>query len=92
MGLTRWVRSTSEHYLMIDAEDKVGSRLGMRRPLPPQGHRDLLAPHLRAALSPPAAKAAGLGHRPHAGQPPKGVEEAAAIPRACGLTSAGSHG
>jgi hypothetical protein len=37
MSLTRWVRSTSEHYLMIDAEDKVGSRLGMRRPLPPKG-------------------------------------------------------
>lgn len=37
MGLTRWVRSKSEHYLMVDAEDKIASRLGTRRPLRPKG-------------------------------------------------------
>lgn len=37
MGLTRWVRQTSEHYLMIDAQDKVAARLGTTRPLPPRG-------------------------------------------------------
>jgi hypothetical protein len=37
MGLTRWVRSTSEHYLMIEAMDKVATRLGTTRPRPPRG-------------------------------------------------------
>ena len=37
MGLTRWVRGTSEHYLMIDAQDKVARRLGTTRPSPPRG-------------------------------------------------------
>ncbi|HLU71598.1 MAG TPA: hypothetical protein VKZ82_05430 [Nonomuraea sp.] len=37
MGLTRWVRQTSEHYLMIDAQDKVAAKLGAPRPLPPRG-------------------------------------------------------
>lgn len=37
MGLTRWVRSTSEHYLMIEAEDQTALRLGARRPDPPKG-------------------------------------------------------
>jgi hypothetical protein len=37
MGLTRWVRERSEHYLMIDAQNKVASRLGTTRPLPPRG-------------------------------------------------------
>ncbi|WP_110207108.1 hypothetical protein [Nocardioides daejeonensis] len=37
MGFTRWVRSTSEHYLMIDAQDKVARRLGTTRPAPPRG-------------------------------------------------------
>lgn len=61
MGFTRWVRSTSEHYLMIDAEDKVARQLGSNRPKPPKGveifwrrlyvplfHR--LPPGLRAAI------------------------------------------
>lgn len=33
----RWVRATSEHYLMIDAQDKVAKRLGMARPTSPRG-------------------------------------------------------
>ncbi|MEV7969757.1 hypothetical protein AB0O34_27825 [Sphaerisporangium sp. NPDC088356] len=37
MGLTRWVRARSEHYLMVDAQDRVGTRLGGRRPHPPRG-------------------------------------------------------
>lgn len=37
MAFTRWVRSTSEHYLMIDAQDKVAKRLGTTRPSRPRG-------------------------------------------------------
>jgi hypothetical protein len=36
-GFFRWVRSTSEHYLMIDAQDKVAKRLGTPRPSAPRG-------------------------------------------------------
>lgn len=32
-----WVRRTSEHYLMIDAQDKVAKRLGVTRPRSPRG-------------------------------------------------------
>lgn len=35
--LFRWVRQTSEHHLMIDAQDKVAKRLGTTRPAPPRG-------------------------------------------------------
>ncbi len=37
MGLTRWVRATSEHHLMVDAQDRVARRLGTNRPNPPRG-------------------------------------------------------
>lgn len=37
MSFTGWVRATSEHYLMIDAQDKVARKLGSPRPLPPVG-------------------------------------------------------
>lgn len=37
MSVNSWVRRTSEHYLMIDAMDKVGTRLGANTPLPPRG-------------------------------------------------------
>lgn len=32
-----WVRRISEHYLMVDAQDKVAKRLGTTRPRKPQG-------------------------------------------------------
>lgn len=32
-----WLRMTSEHYLMIDAQDKVARRLGTRPPSRPRG-------------------------------------------------------
>jgi len=37
MGLTRWVRNTSEYYLMIDAQEKVAKKLGTTPPNPPKG-------------------------------------------------------
>lgn len=37
MEFTRWVRSTSEHHLMVDAQDKVARRLGTTRPARPRG-------------------------------------------------------
>lgn len=37
MSLTRWVRRTSEHYLMVDAMETVGRRLGAGTPRPPRG-------------------------------------------------------
>jgi hypothetical protein len=33
----QWVRQTSEFHLMVDAQDRIGSRLGARRPKPPRG-------------------------------------------------------
>lgn len=33
----RWVRTTSEYYLMIAAQDKIAARMGTRRPRPPRG-------------------------------------------------------
>ena len=33
----QWVRQTSEHYLMVDAQDRIGRKLGARRPAPPHG-------------------------------------------------------
>ncbi|MEP6817367.1 MAG: hypothetical protein ABI873_17640 [Marmoricola sp.] len=37
MSVSRWVRQTSEHYLMIDAMEKVGRRLGANTPERPRG-------------------------------------------------------
>ncbi len=36
-GFFRWVRATSEHHLMIDAQAKVARRQGSRGPRPPRG-------------------------------------------------------
>lgn len=36
----RWLRSNSEHYLLIDAQTRVAARHGARRPSPPSGLRD----------------------------------------------------
>jgi hypothetical protein len=33
----QWVRQTSERNLMIDAQDRIGRKLGARRPAPPRG-------------------------------------------------------
>ena len=78
MGLTRWVRERSEHYLMIDAQDKVGARLGARRPSSPRGaeifwrrvyvpvfHR--LPPKLRNSI---IARMPGSHQKPWRPQPP----------------------
>lgn len=36
-GFFQWVRQTSEHHLMLDAQDRVGRKLGAGRPAPPRG-------------------------------------------------------
>jgi hypothetical protein len=36
-SFSQWVRRTSEHHLMIDAQDRIGQKLGARRPAPPRG-------------------------------------------------------
>jgi hypothetical protein len=36
-GLFQWVRQTSEHHLMVDAQDRIGRQLGAARPAPPHG-------------------------------------------------------
>ncbi|HTY72377.1 MAG TPA: hypothetical protein VMI11_08130 [Actinomycetes bacterium] len=37
MSLTQWVRRTSEHYLMVEAMDTIGEKLGANRPPAPRG-------------------------------------------------------
>lgn len=37
MSFAGWVRNTSEHYLMIEAQGKVSRKLGSNQPLPPHG-------------------------------------------------------
>ena len=37
MSLNSWIRQTSEHHLMVDAMDKVGTRLGANTPKKPHG-------------------------------------------------------
>jgi len=37
----RWLRSNSEHYLLIAAQERVARQLGTRGPRPPQGLREL---------------------------------------------------
>ena len=37
MSLVQWLRRTSERHLMVDAMDKVGTKLGANTPLPPRG-------------------------------------------------------
>lgn len=33
----QWVRQTSEHHLMLDAQDRIGRRLSAQRPAQPRG-------------------------------------------------------
>lgn len=40
MGFTRWLRSNSEHYLLIDAQRRVAARYGAGAPKGPRGLRD----------------------------------------------------
>jgi hypothetical protein len=37
----QWVRQTSERNLMIDAQDRVGRKLGARCPAPPHGAEEI---------------------------------------------------
>ena len=37
----QWVRQTSERNLMIDAQDRIGRKLGARRPAPPHGAEEI---------------------------------------------------
>ena len=37
MSLVQWVRRTSEHYLMVDAMDKVGRKFGANTPTSAHG-------------------------------------------------------
>jgi hypothetical protein len=36
-NLFQWVRQTSEHHLMLDAQDRIGRQLGAGRPAAPHG-------------------------------------------------------
>jgi hypothetical protein len=37
----QWVRQTSERNLMIDAQDRIGCKLGARRPAAPRGAEEI---------------------------------------------------
>jgi hypothetical protein len=37
MSFLQWVRRTSEHYLMVDAMDRIGRKFDANTPLPPRG-------------------------------------------------------
>jgi len=37
MSFLQWVRRTSEHYLMVDAMDRVGRKFDANTPEPPRG-------------------------------------------------------
>lgn len=36
-SFSQWVRRTSEHHLMLDAQDRIGRKLSAGRPTPPRG-------------------------------------------------------
>ncbi len=40
MGFSRWLRSNSEHYLLIDAQRRIGTRYNSRLPTNPRGLRE----------------------------------------------------
>lgn len=40
-SFTRWLRSNSEHYLLVDAQERMAAKYGRARPTPPQGAREL---------------------------------------------------
>ena len=37
MSFSRWLRATSEHYLMIAAQEKIAAKYGVAPPRPPHG-------------------------------------------------------
>ena len=39
--VTRWLRSNSEHYLLLDAQARMASRYGRPGPPPPRGVREI---------------------------------------------------
>lgn len=39
-GFAHWLRTNSEHYLMVDAQRRVAARYGREPPPPPTGARD----------------------------------------------------
>ena len=42
MAFFRWLRSNSEHYLLIDAQRRVAGRLGVTPPRKPHGVKEFL--------------------------------------------------
>ncbi len=41
MSLARWLRSNSEHYLLLDAQARAAARHGLNGPPPPRSTREL---------------------------------------------------
>jgi hypothetical protein len=41
MPFARWLRTRSEHYLLIGAQERVARRYGARAPRPPRGPQEL---------------------------------------------------
>ncbi len=39
-SFTHWLRQSSEHYLMVDAQRQMAARYGLPAPPPPKGWRD----------------------------------------------------
>ena len=78
MSFSRWLRSNSEHYLLIAAQERVARQHGARAPRPPRGLREVvLAAGLRARLPGAALAAAPQDHAGDAGKPPPAVGAAA---------------
>ena len=46
MGFAQWLRSNSEHYLAIDAQQRVGARYGARMPEKARGPREIFWRHV----------------------------------------------
>ncbi|GAA3835420.1 hypothetical protein [Streptomyces chiangmaiensis] len=40
MAFARWLRTNSEHYLLVAAQQQVAEQYGARRPRPPEGLKD----------------------------------------------------
>ncbi|MGH9034543.1 MAG: hypothetical protein ACRD0O_02170 [Acidimicrobiia bacterium] len=41
MKAARWLRTNSEHYLMLDAQTRVAAQYGRQPPPPPRGAREM---------------------------------------------------
>ena len=74
MSFARWLRTNSEHYLLIAAQDRIARQYGTQPPPGPHGAREcVLAAHLRADVSTAALVVAAQGHAHDARQPPPDV-------------------